>query len=680
MADPPRSVVQDAARLEALDRYDLLDSAAEPEFDDIVALARALCDAPIALISFVAADRQWFKARNGTEMSETPVKASVCAHAIAQRSLLVIRDLREDARTADNPLVTGDPHLQFYAGAPIETSDGHMLGTVCVIDLAARPQGLTPAQVEGLQALARQTMKLIELRKLVDGQELALTRARKVSRAVFDRARASEAAGERLRQEMARSIAAQEAGRIGTFDIDLDTDLLRTSPQMCRLYGLPEAPAYPAEIFEPLAVAEDRHLRSTRETRRDGTAAPEVEYRIRRKNDGAIRWISRRGEFIRDEAGRAINFVGSLHDVTERRLAELRQAAHLKLADATRDSISTAEVVESAARLLGEAFDATRVGYAEIDLAAGTLVVERDWTAPGTTSIVGRYALATNNPVIVRLRKGEIVVADRAEEVDWLFADTPRHLVTGTQAQIKVPVTRRGALVGVLFVHSQQARRWMKEELEFVASLADRTYAALARVQAERDQRLLNEELSHRLKNNLAMVQAIAKQTLKSAVDRPAVEALNRRLVALGTAHDVLLRQSWKAADIRHVVESALDLHADSFRFKVNGDGLAIGAKSVLSLSMLLHELATNALKYGSLSSEHGTVAVSWTADADETGELTLVWEETGGPQVTPPTRSGFGSRLIRLGLAGTGDTILRYEPTGFKATFHAPLRMVTGN
>lgn len=678
MSSPDTSLIEDARRLEALERYDILDTAPEPSFDDIVAVARALCEVPVALISLLDRDRQFFKARTGFDGSGTPIAMSICTHALAKRATLVIPDLRQDTRTADNPLVVGDPNIRFYAGAPLVTGDGHVLGTLCVIDLVPRPGGLTNTQVAGLEALARHTMMMMELRRVLSHQGEALSQVRRTSMAVLDRVRASEEAGERLRQDTARAFLAQEAGRIGTFDVDLATDLVRTSPEMCRIYGLPEQPTYPALTFEPLTIGEDRNLRSSQQSRRDGTAALAAEYRIRRVSDGAVRWVSRRGEFIRDETGAPLQFVGTIHDVTEHRLAQLRQSALLELADATRDASSTAEVVGVAAGILGRTLDASRVGYSEIDQAGGVFRVERDWTPAGAESVAGRHRLNLASPSLVRLAAGEIVAADRVGDVDWLFADVPAAVV-GTQAQIKVPLTRRGGLVGVLFVHSATTRHWSQNELDFAASLADRTYAAVARVRAEEDQRLLNEELSHRLKNNLAMVQAIAKQTLRGVQDRPAVHGLNQRLVALGTAHDVLFRQNWLAARIAPVVDSALALHAESARFDVSGPDMSLNARTVLSLSMLLHELATNALKYGALSADTGRVTLAWTVDAEpDAAVFTMTWEEIGGPPVNTPSRQGFGSRLIRMGLAGTGDTRLRYDPTGFRGEFRAPLNLVS--
>ncbi|WP_449409998.1 PAS domain S-box protein [Methylobacterium komagatae] len=176
--DEVADATRDPARLAALDGYGILDTAAEQGFDDIVLLASRICDTPVALVSLVAGDRQWFKARVGFNLCQTPLSQSVCAHALRQPGLLIIPDLTADARTRDNALVAGQPHIRFYAGARLETPGGLPLGTLCVIDGKPRPEGLTPEQAETLQALARQVMAQMELRRSMADRDDALRSAR----------------------------------------------------------------------------------------------------------------------------------------------------------------------------------------------------------------------------------------------------------------------------------------------------------------------------------------------------------------------------------------------------------------------------------------------------------------------------------------------------------------------
>lgn len=150
-------------RLAALRAYNILDTPAEKSFDDLTALASHACETPIAVISLVDSDRQWFKSKIGLQISETKRDVSFCHHAIQQSDLFVVRDAHKDSRFSANPLVTGDPKVRFYAAAPVFSSDGrHALGTICVIDRVARE--LTPGQEEALRALGRQVQAQLELR------------------------------------------------------------------------------------------------------------------------------------------------------------------------------------------------------------------------------------------------------------------------------------------------------------------------------------------------------------------------------------------------------------------------------------------------------------------------------------------------------------------------------------
>ena len=147
-------------RLAALRRYDVLDTAPEENFDELTGFASRLCGAPIALISLVDANRQWFKARVGLDDSETPRDQAFCAHAIEGDDLLEVCDATSDPRFADNPLVTGDPHIRFYAGAPLSAPGGHRIGTLCVIDTVPRTLGTVERSIlDALRRLANETLE-----------------------------------------------------------------------------------------------------------------------------------------------------------------------------------------------------------------------------------------------------------------------------------------------------------------------------------------------------------------------------------------------------------------------------------------------------------------------------------------------------------------------------------------
>jgi two-component sensor histidine kinase len=227
-------------------------------------------------------------------------------------------------------------------------------------------------------------------------------------------------------------------------------------------------------------------------------------------------------------------------------------------------------------------------------------------------------------------------------------------------------------------VHSAEPRTWSKAEIDFALAVADRTYATIARIRAEEHQSVLNQELSHRLKNTLAMVQAITNQTLRNIAERDIVKALEARIIALSKAHDVLIEQKFVSAPIGSVVTQVLGLHGHEGQFESGGPDITMSPKATLSLSLLLHELATNAIKYGALSVDTGRVALNWRIEASDAQPiLVLSWLERDGPPARTPTRKGFGSRLIGMGLVGAGSARLDYGEEGLAAEFSAPLRAI---
>ena len=158
-------------RLAELESYGVLDSARDPAFDEVVDLLATMLDMPVALISLVDEDRQWFRARHGFERSETPLEQSICAHAILGDDILEIEDTLDDARTADNPLCCGVlAEMRYYAGAPLIARSGHSIGSLCVLD--TKPRKLTPAQRQLLMVMSRQVIRQLDLQRALKNKEM----------------------------------------------------------------------------------------------------------------------------------------------------------------------------------------------------------------------------------------------------------------------------------------------------------------------------------------------------------------------------------------------------------------------------------------------------------------------------------------------------------------------------
>jgi PAS domain S-box-containing protein len=636
-------------------RYGILDTPPEPVFDDIVKVAAAVCNAPMAFLSFLDHDRQWFKARLGIGIAEMPLARSACRFAVEQRRLLVISDLRGDPRTQADGLVTGEPGLRFYAGAPIVDASGAVVGTLCVLDTAPRPDGLNDTQVLVLETLARQAVAHLESRRL-------LVDSRQVPRGHVPPLSLKASGGD------------NKAESTGVFDIDIPTGVVSASESMCRMFGLQVAPAYPASAFEERILPDDRGTESTDSTRADGSAPTNVVYRVR-MDDGAVKWIARNAVFEYDDSGRPVRMLGTVQDVTEQKKAAIRKEALIVLGDRLRALDDIESMVIVASDLMARTLDAIRAGFGIVDPVEETVTVRSEWRAPGVASVAGVHHFRQYGSYIDQLKAGTTVVILDVSEDPRTHATADAFLSLGVRSLVNIPIMDRGKLNLVVLVHHNRPYAWSEEELAFVRSFGDRVQVAIARLQAERDQDLLNREIGHRLKNTFAMVHAIAHQTLRGVAERSLVADFSKRLAALSTAHDILLNGEHEGATVGEVVQGFARTLSVEDRVDFEGPEVALGSRGTLSLSLLLHELGTNAIKHGSLSNETGRVDVVWAvAGYGDGAEFCLRWSESGGPPAHEPERKGFGSKLISMGLIGTGGVQTHYGEDGFSAEMTANL------
>jgi two-component sensor histidine kinase len=293
---------------------------------------------------------------------------------------------------------------------------------------------------------------------------------------------------------------------------------------------------------------------------------------------------------------------------------------------------------------------------------------------PHPESTVGQRASPTLFAEMFKVPENKVTTVS-LENVPLLTAFTRSDLTGWTVAAGIAQETLTAPLMRQLVLTAAIGTLLLLIGLAFSIRMATR----LAR--AEAMQSLLVDELNHRVKNTLQTVQAIAAQTFRHAQDVPdALRKFEGRIVAMGTANSLLSEERWRNADMRNLVESALEPFRARERDRVHltGPNLPVAAPSAVMISMMLHELATNAAKYGALSNDTGEVFVDWCEEGEDNGaRVRLQWHETGGPAVTSPERKGFGTTLIQRGLTSQlgGSANIEFLPDGLRCTLECPLR-----
>lgn len=482
----------------------------------------------------------------------------------------------------------------------------------------------------------------------------------------------------------------------GDWRWNMATDVIEMSPRASEISGLPRDQGLTWRDMLDHIHPDDRAAAIAAVTRAIQSGAPyEIEYRITRPGTRQERWLRVRSAVQSDEDGRPSGLLGVVTDITEAkaaeariradraRLAELerRRAYLLTLADTLRLIDDPDEILSTASRMMGERLNVARMGYAEIG-DDGVVHVRGDWTAPGVSSLAGsRFLLDDFGPTLMSYMRRGIDLA-----VDDVMVDprTSEYYAAYQAIQVRglivVALVRDGRLDALFYAHEPRPRAWTREDAALMEDVAARTWSALARARVERQaaerQRLLINELNHRVKNTLATIQSLVHQTLRDGmVTRDARERLTERLLALSAAHNVLTRENWKSADLREIASEALRPYDDppGSRITISGPARRLAPNVALALSMALHELATNAVKYGALSSSEGHVELVWSPSGNRAMEL--LWRERGGPAVTAPTSSGFGARLL-AGLASEleAPAEITYDPAGVTCRLQVPV------
>jgi PAS domain S-box-containing protein len=323
-------------RIEVLWEHEILDTPPEQVFDDLTSLAAYICGAPIAMISLVDEDRQWFKSRIGISQAETSRDISFCAHAIQGEELFIVPDAVNDPRFANNPLVTGEPNIRFYAGAPLITPEGDALGTLCVIDRA--PRRLSPEQEQALRLLSRQVMTQLDLRRR--SRLLAQAQKDRAEAQAALKARETEAQNLLFAEKQARELAEAAESKYRMLMEAVPDQVWTATPdgavdffnQSCFDYCQRSYDQMKGWGWQEVLHPDDRApCLEVWQRSLDTGEKYEIEFRLRRASDGAYRWHLGRAMPLRNSLGEIIKWVGTATDIDDlKRLDEaLKQSEQL---------------------------------------------------------------------------------------------------------------------------------------------------------------------------------------------------------------------------------------------------------------------------------------------------------------------------------------------------------------
>jgi PAS domain S-box-containing protein len=392
---------------------------------------------------------------------------------------------------------------------------------------------------------------------------------------------------------------------------------------------------------------------------------------VRQRKDGRRIEVSLTVSPIIDAAGTVVGASKIARDITERKRAEQIHAALYQFTDRLFRAVSVDDVYEAALDAIVCALGCDRASILMFDHTGVMKFVASRGLSDGYRQAVEGHSPWTREST--EPQPISINDIDRAE-LDASLKETVK--TEGIAALAFIPLIAKGELVGKFMAYYPAPHVFTATEVELALTIARQLGFSVERMQAEEAKELLLNESKHRIRNTLATVQAIAGQTLHNTPSDE-LRAFLARLQALGEANDLLTVENWDQAPLREVVRRALKPFEASRddRIIVDGPSVALPAKSSLLLTMCLHELATNAAKYGALSNGSGQVHVGWELVGNNSDrKVRLSWRETGGPPVTAPQRKGFGSVLIEQSVVGYGETFIDFRPDGLRCSLELTL------
>ncbi len=475
-------------------------------------------------------------------------------------------------------------------------------------------------------------------------------------------------AGQRIaRLESRASIAMRRSGTVGVYELDAIDMLVVSDAIAAGLHCISAEDAangVAVEAFLDGIHADD--VAKVTAAMHDAIAAGSDMDQIYRAAKAAprIKWLHSQAAVQFDTDGRAARLSGIVVDITTQHERMRMQEAQIHFIDRVRDCETVDEIAAFAARTIGETLDVSRVGHGYVKAGGDTVNVRANWAAVQSESLTGLHPLSSFGRYSEALHRGEAVIVEDVKERDEI-ADPSAFIRIGSRSFVNLPLMGKGHLKALLLVHDDAPREWTVDEIRFMQAIMDRSYAETDRLNYEIERDVMAAEMAHRMKNMLTIAQIVVSQSLRNVSDLGvARDAIRARLRALGEAQTVLTKVEHKNAPIADVVKAALLPHADASQVSASGDAVDLNPQQVLGLSLALHELGTNAVKYGSLSSKNGRVDIRWT---NALGRFHLEWREAGGPEVLKSSAPGFGSTILTKVVGGyfEGETTLTFEPEG---------------
>jgi PAS domain S-box-containing protein len=392
---------------------------------------------------------------------------------------------------------------------------------------------------------------------------------------------------------------------------------------------------------------------------------------VRQRKDGRRIDISLTVSPIVNAAGEVVGASKIGRDITLRKRAEASQAALHQFTDRLFRASSVDDVYAAALDAIVRALGCDRASILMFDhTGIMKFVAWRGLSDSYRLAVEGHspWTRETRDPQPISI--GDIHIADLNPALKATVQ------AEGIAALAFIPLIARGELIGKFMSYYPAPHAFTTDELDLAVTIARQLGFSVERMRAEEAKKLLLNESKHRIKNTLATVQAFAGQTLRQAAPEE-MQAFAARLQALGEAHDLLTSESWDQAPLREVVGRALKPFEPNRhdRIIIEGPSVALPATSSLTLTMCLHELATNAAKYGALSNGTGKVHIGWELLGNGSDrKVKLSWRESGGPPVRVPERKGFGSLLIEQSSVGDGETCLEFQPDGLRCSLQLRL------